>query len=73
METLTMAIFLLVLINCIMIYSLRQKARHFEKVIAKCESREQTKLERDTMEALTLLRAGKTEEAKGIAERIINP
>ena len=33
---------------------------------------EQTELERDTLEAVTLLKAGKTEEAKAIVDKIVN-
>jgi hypothetical protein len=61
-----------VLVNCIMIASLIGKANRFEKTIARYENREHLKLERDTLEALTLLRTGKTEEAKRLAQRIID-
>lgn len=36
------------------------------------EDAEQTQLERDTLEAMTLLKAGKTEEAKAIVDKILN-
>ncbi|MDY0356193.1 MAG: hypothetical protein RBR19_09975 [Sedimentisphaerales bacterium] len=62
----------LVLLNCIMLYSLVRKSRRFERALARFEDRGRLKLERDTMEALTLLRTGRAEEAKAIADRIVN-
>ncbi|MBN1359760.1 MAG: hypothetical protein JW993_04170 [Sedimentisphaerales bacterium] len=61
-----------VLVNCILLALLMRKAERFEKAIGKYENRELLRLEKDTMEALTLLRTGKTEEAEGIAERMLN-
>jgi hypothetical protein len=55
-----------------MLVFLVRKTRRFERVLARYEGREHLKLERDTMEALTLLRTGKIEEAKTIADRIVN-
>jgi hypothetical protein len=76
METLILALTIatpfLVLFNCIMLYSLTRRARRFERALARYEDRDRLKLEKDTTEALTLLRTGKTEEAKAIADRIIN-
>ncbi len=61
-----------VVVNLYMLAFLVRKARRFERALARHEGRERLKLERDTMEALTLLRTGKIEEAKTIADRIIN-
>ncbi len=72
MSALTIATPFLVLLNCIMLYSLVQKARRFEKALARFEDRGRLKLEKDTMEALTLLRTGKIEEARTVADRIVN-
>ncbi len=71
-EALTVLTPVLVLQNCIMLYSLTRKARHFERALARYEDRDRLKLERDTMEALTLLRTGKIEEARAVADRIVN-
>ncbi len=72
MSALAIATALLVLLNCVMLYSLVQKSRRFERALARFEDRGRLKLERDTMEALTLLRTGKIEEAKTVADRIVN-
>jgi hypothetical protein len=61
----------LVLLNCIMLYSLVQKSRRFERALARYEDKDRLELERDTMEALTLLRTGRIEEARAVAERIV--
>jgi hypothetical protein len=61
-----------VVVNLYMLVFLVRKTRRFERVLARYEGREHLKLERDTMEALTLLRTGKIEEAKTIADRIVN-
>jgi len=58
--------------NCALLCSLIRQANRFEKALARYEDRDRLKLERDTMEALTLLRTGKIEEAKAIADRIVN-
>jgi hypothetical protein len=71
MEALLIATLVIVLLNCLTTYSLLKKARHIEAVLARYENREYNRLQRDTMEALTLLRTGKIEEAKAIAERIV--
>ncbi|HPC96259.1 MAG TPA: hypothetical protein PLU87_15035 [Sedimentisphaerales bacterium] len=71
-SALTIAAPFLVLLNCVLLYSVTQKARHSEKALARFEDRGRRKLERDTMEALTLLRTGKTEEARAVADRIVN-
>jgi len=60
----------LVLINFFAISSLLRKANRFERVLAKYENRERTRLQNDTMEALSLLQSGKTDEARRIAEKI---
>lgn len=62
----------LVLQNCIMLYSLTRKARRFDEALARFEDRGRLKLERDTMEAMTLLRTGRIDEAKAVADRIVN-
>ncbi len=72
MSALAIATALLVLLNCVMLYSLVQKSRRFERALARFEDRGRLKLERDTMEALTLLRTGRIEEARAVADRIVN-
>lgn len=62
----------LVLLNFVTLWSLDKRVRRFDQVIAKYEQREHNKLERDTWEALTLLRSGKTEEAKAVANKILD-
>ncbi len=71
-SALTIATPFLVLFNCIMLYSLSRKARAFERALARYESRDRLKLERDTLEVMTLLRNGKIDEARAIANRIVN-
>lgn len=71
-DALTTAMPYLVLYNCIMLYLLTRKVKRFEGALARYEDRDRAKLERDTMEAMTLLRTGKIEEAKTIAERIVH-
>lgn len=58
--------------NCVLLCSLVRKANRFEKALARFEDRGRLKLERDTMEALTLLRTGNIEEARAVADRIVN-
>jgi hypothetical protein len=72
MSALAIATPFLVLLNCVMLYSLVQKSRRFERALARFEDRGRLKLERDTMEALTLLRTGRIEEARAVADRIVN-
>lgn len=76
METLSTALAAIapfvVVVNFYMLGLLMRKTRHFERALAQYEGRERLKLERDTMEALTLLRTGKIEEARIIADRIVN-
>ncbi|HNY79452.1 MAG: hypothetical protein RBS72_20995 [Sedimentisphaerales bacterium] len=62
----------LAVFNCILLCSLVRKANRFEKALARFEDRGRAKLERDTMEALTLLRSGRIEEARAVADRIVN-
>ncbi len=61
-----------VVVNLYMLVFPVRKTRRFERVLARHEGRERLKLERDTMEALTLLRTGKIEGATTIADRIVN-
>lgn len=76
METLSTALTAIapfvVVVNFYMLGCLIRKTKRFERILARYEGRERLKLERDTMEALTLLRMGKIEEARTIADRIIN-
>ncbi len=53
MSALAIATPFLVLLNCVMLYSLVQKSRRFERALARFEDRGRLKLDRDTMEALT--------------------
>ena len=62
----------LAVFNCILLCSLVRKANRFEKALARFEDRGRAKLERDTMEAMTLLRSGRIEEARAVADRIVN-
>ncbi len=71
-SALTIAMPFLVLSNCVMLYLLNRKARDFESALARYENRDRLKLERDTMEAMTLLRTGKVDEARAIANRIVH-
>lgn len=71
-RALTMAMPYLVLNNCIVLYLLARKAKHLEGALARYEDRNRAKLERDTTEAMTLLRTGRIEEARTIADRIIS-
>lgn len=71
-ELLMAAMSYLVLLNALMLYSLSRKARGFGRALARYESRDRLKLERDTIEAMALLRTGKIEEARAIANRIVN-
>lgn len=70
-SALTIATPFLVLLNCIMLYSLTHKAGRLERALARFEDRGRLKLERDAMEALTLLRTGRIEEARAVADRIV--
>ncbi len=58
--------------NCVLLCSLVRTANRFERALARFEDKGRLKLERDTMEALTLLRTGKIEEARAVADRIVN-
>lgn len=62
----------LVFFNFILICALVKKTHRFDQTLKIYKQRQQDKIEKDTMEALTLLRSGHTEEAKRIADRIIN-
>ncbi len=71
-EALTDAMPYLVLLNCLTLYSLNRKVKRVERALARHEDRNRAKLERDTMEAMTLLRTGGIEEARTVADRIVN-
>ncbi len=71
MSALAIATAFLVLLNCVMLCSLTHRARRLERAMARFEDRGCLKLEKDTMEALALLRAGRIEETKAVAERIV--
>lgn len=62
----------LVFFNFILICALVKKIHRFDQTFKMHRQRQQDRIEKDTMEALTLLRSGNAEEAKRIAERIIN-
>lgn len=72
MSALTIAAPFLLMLNCILLCSLVRQANRFERALARFEDRGRLKLERDTMEALTLLRTGRIEEARAVADRIVN-